>query len=185
MCLLVHVISEKRNRLTCWFFAFLFCWTMGVRLKYRNSKTNILPFSLLQSCKYDDFCSLFNVWKKQRCDTSRVLGFLLSLPPHPLDFPHFHQHFKIIYVLATLFSVFSSRRRWPCGQSVRLVSGGRRFESRPRQTKIFKLVVVISPLKLRIMGTALRLFRQCQANGLIKFWLKLVFWICELSPLHN
>ena len=105
--------------------------------------------------------------------------------PHPLDFPHFHQYFKIIYVLATLFSVFSSRRRWPCGQSVRLVSGGRRFESRPRQTKVFKLVVVISPLKLRIMGIALRLFRQCQDNGLIKFWLKLVFWICEPTPLHN
>ena len=40
---------------------------MGVLLQYRNPKINILPLSLLQSCKYDDFfCS---VGKKQRCDT--------------------------------------------------------------------------------------------------------------------
>ena len=41
-----------------------------------NLKTNILLFSLLQSCKYDDFCCLFNVAKKQRCDTVLYLiGF--------------------------------------------------------------------------------------------------------------
>ena len=72
LCLLVF--SEKRNRLTCWFFSiffffFFFCWTMCVLLEYRNPKTNILPFSLLQTCKYDDFYSIFNVGKKQKCDT--------------------------------------------------------------------------------------------------------------------
>ena len=65
LCLLLF--SEKRNDLTCW-FSLIFCWTVGVLLEYRNPKTNILPFSLLQSCKYDDFCYLFNVAKKQRCD---------------------------------------------------------------------------------------------------------------------
>ena len=40
------VFSEKRNRLTCWFFR-IFCWTMGGLLEYRNPKANILPFSLL------------------------------------------------------------------------------------------------------------------------------------------
>ena len=56
------VFSEKRNRLTCWvFFAFFFFFcTMGVPVEYRNPKTNILPFSLLESCKYDEFHSLFN-----------------------------------------------------------------------------------------------------------------------------
>ena len=29
----------------------------------------LLPFSLLESCKYDDFPSLFNEAKKQKCDT--------------------------------------------------------------------------------------------------------------------
>ena len=62
LCLLVF--SEKSNRLTCWFFF----WTMGVLLEYRNPKTNVLPFSLLQSCKYDEFCSVFSVAKKQRYD---------------------------------------------------------------------------------------------------------------------
>ena len=67
LCLLVF--SEKRICLTCWFFHFFFFFcTMGVLLEYRNPKTNILPFSLLQSCKYDEFCSLFNAAKKQRCD---------------------------------------------------------------------------------------------------------------------
>ena len=51
------------------FFFRIFCWTMGVLLEYRNPKTNILPFSLLESCKYDEFHSLFNVAKKHRCDT--------------------------------------------------------------------------------------------------------------------
>ena len=55
------VFSEKRHSLTCCFF---FCWTMGVLLEYRNPKTNILPLSLLESCKYDEFRSLFNVAKK-------------------------------------------------------------------------------------------------------------------------
>ena len=68
-CIDMLVFSEKRSRLTCWFFSHFFCWTMGILLEYRNLKTNILPLSLLQSCKYDDFCSLFNVAKKQRCDT--------------------------------------------------------------------------------------------------------------------
>ena len=62
------VFSEKRNRLTYWFCR-IFCWTMGVLLEYRNPTTNILPFSLLESCKYDEFRSLFNEAKKQRCDT--------------------------------------------------------------------------------------------------------------------
>ena len=74
LCLLVF--SEKRNRLTYWFFRIFFCWAMGVLLEYRNSKTNILPFSPLQSCKYDEFCSLFNVAKEQRCDT-------VLYTPHP------------------------------------------------------------------------------------------------------
>ena len=55
------VFSEKRNRLTFFFF---FCWTMGVLLEYRNPKTNISPLSLLEGCKYDEFRSLFNVSKK-------------------------------------------------------------------------------------------------------------------------
>ena len=42
---------------------------MGVLLEYRNPKTNILPSSFLESCKYDEFRSLLNVAKKQRCDT--------------------------------------------------------------------------------------------------------------------
>ena len=50
-------------------FFFFFCWTMGVLLEYRNPKTNISPFSLLHSCKYDEFCSLSNVGIKYRCDT--------------------------------------------------------------------------------------------------------------------
>ena len=35
------------------------------------------------------------------------------------------------------------------------------------------------------MGKALRLARQCQDNGLVKYWLEIVkeTWICELSPL--
>ena len=61
LCMLVF--SEKRNCLT------FLCWSMGVLLENRNPKTNILPFSLPQSCKYNDFGSLFNVAKKQRCDT--------------------------------------------------------------------------------------------------------------------
>ena len=50
-----------------------------------------------------------------------------------------------------------------------------------------KLVVVAFPLALRIMGIELRLARQCQDNGLVKYWLKIVLetWICELSPLNN
>ena len=37
------------------------------------------------------------------------------------------------------------------------------------------------------MGLALRLARQCQEYGLVKYWLKIVgeAWICELSPLNN
>ena len=58
MCWLVF--SEKRNRLTCWFFRIFlldYGFTFGI---YKL----ILPFSLLRSCKYDEFCSLFNVGKK-------------------------------------------------------------------------------------------------------------------------
>ena len=72
------VFSEKRNRLICCFFC-TFCWTMGVLLEYRKPKTNILPFSLLESCKYDEFCSLFNATKKQRCDTINYI-FISPLP---------------------------------------------------------------------------------------------------------
>ena len=50
------------------FFAF-FCWTMGVLLEYRNPKTNILPFSLLESCKYDEFRFLF---KKKKAKSRGV-----------------------------------------------------------------------------------------------------------------
>ena len=75
LCLLVF--SKKHNRLTCFFFRIFFCWTMAVLLEYKNPKTNYLPFSLQQSCKYDEFCSLFNVAKKQRCDTP---------PPPPVVF---------------------------------------------------------------------------------------------------
>ena len=39
--------------------------------------------------------------------------------------------------------------------------------------KSLKLVVVASPLALRIIGIALKLARQCQYNGLVKNWLKL------------
>ena len=38
--------------------------------------------------------------------------------------------------------------------------------------KSLKVVVVAFPLALRIMGIALRLARQCQDNGLVKYWLK-------------
>ena len=40
--------------------------------------------------------------------------------------------------------------------------------------KSLKLVVMASPLALRIMGIALRLVRQSQDNGLAKYWLKIV-----------
>ena len=53
-----------------------------------------------------------------------------------------------------------------------LWAGGRAFDLRPRQTKIFKLVVVAFPHALRIMGRGPRLARQCQDNGLAKYWLK-------------
>ena len=46
-------------------FSHFFCWTMGVLLECRNLQTNILPLSLLQSCKYDDFYSIFNVGKNR------------------------------------------------------------------------------------------------------------------------
>ena len=38
-----------------------------------------------------------------------------------------------------------------------------------------------------IMGLALRHARQCQDNGLVKYWLKVdqETWICELSLLNN
>ena len=51
-----------------------FLLPMGVLLKHRNPRTKILPFSLLESCKYDEFCFLFNVAKKQRCDTNSILS---------------------------------------------------------------------------------------------------------------
>ena len=54
---------------------------------------------------------------------------------------------------------------------------------RPKSLKL----VVASPSALRIMGIALRLARQCQDNGLVKYWFKIVkeTLICELSPLNN
>ena len=48
---------------------------MGVLLEYRNPKAISLPFSLLESYKYDEFCSLFNVEKKQRCNTKSMVLF--------------------------------------------------------------------------------------------------------------
>ena len=38
--------------------------------------------------------------------------------------------------------------------------------------KSLKLVVMASPLTLRIMGMALRLALQCLDNGLVNYWLK-------------
>ena len=54
-------------------------------------------------------------------------------------------------------------------------------------TKVFKSGSCGFPLPLWIMGIALRLVRQCQDNGLINCWLKIVqeTGICELSPLNN
>ena len=51
--------------------------------------------------------------------------------------------------------------------------------------KSLSLEVVASPMALRIMGIALRLARQCQANVLVKYWLKngQETWVFELSPL--
>ena len=51
--------------------------------------------------------------------------------------------------------------------------------------KYFKMVEVAFPLGLWIMGIVLQLARQCQDNGLVKYWLKIVkeTWICELSLL--
>ena len=47
----------------------------------------------------------------------------------------------------------------------------RKFDPRPRQTKIFKTVSSgYPPLALRIMGIALRLAHQFQDNGLVKYW---------------
>ena len=56
-----------------------------------------------------------------------------------------------------------------------------------KKPKSLKLVVVAFPLWLRIMGTALRLARQCQDNRLVMYWLKLVqeTWICDLLLLNN
>ena len=66
------VFSEKRNRLTCWFFSpffFFFFLAYGCTFGILKPKTNISSFSLLKSCKYDEFCSLINAAKKQRRDT--------------------------------------------------------------------------------------------------------------------
>ena len=52
---------------------------------------------------------------------------------------------------------------------------GRGFGGRPRQTKVFKTGSSGFPtplLALSIMGIALRLARQWQGNGLVKYWLK-------------
>ena len=52
-------------------------------------------------------------------------------------------------------------------------AGGRGFDPRPRQTKVFKTGNGgFPPLALRNMRIALRLARQCQDNGLGKYWLK-------------
>ena len=60
------VFSEKCHRLT--FFLF-FSRTMAVLLEYINPRTNILPLSILRSCKYGGLRSLFNVAKRQWDDT--------------------------------------------------------------------------------------------------------------------
>ena len=58
------VLGEKRNRLTCWFFSHFFA---GLWVYFWNIETPRPTF--LQSCKYDEFRSLFYVAKKYRCDT--------------------------------------------------------------------------------------------------------------------
>ena len=66
--------------------------------------------------------------------------------------------------------------------------GSRGFYLRPRQNKVFKSGSRgFPPLALRITAIALRLVGQCQDNGPVKYWSKLVqeTWICELSSLNN
>ena len=61
MCWLVF--SEKTQLIEALGF-FLFCRTMDGLLVKTNPRTNISPFSLLRSCKYGWFRSLFNVMNK-------------------------------------------------------------------------------------------------------------------------
>ena len=65
---------------------------------------------------------------------------------------------------------------------------GHGFDPWPRLTKVFKAGSSgFSPLVLRIMGIALCLACQCKDNGMVKYWLKIVWetWICELLPSNN
>ena len=63
------VFSEKRNRLTCWFFRISVFRTMDVLLRLTNCESKLSPLSVLLSLKYDTFCSLFNIGKNHGCDT--------------------------------------------------------------------------------------------------------------------
>ena len=65
---------------------------------------------------------------------------------------------------------------------------GRGFDPRLRQTKVFKTGSSdFLPWRSGLWGIALRLARQCQDNGLVKYWIKTVqeTWIYELSPLNS
>ena len=67
-------------------------------------------------------------------------------------------------------------------------AGCRGLDPRSRQTKVLKTGSSgFLPFLLRIMGKALPQARQCQDNGHVHYWLKIVqeTWICELSLLDN
>ena len=68
------------------------------------------------------------------------------------------------------------------------MSGMSWFDPRSRPTKVSKTGGSgFLPWRPGLIGIAVRLARQCQDNGLVKYWLKAVqeTWICELSPLNN
>ena len=78
--------------------------------------------------------------------------------------------------------------QWTSGLSVRLVSGrswagGRWFDPRQRQTKVFKTGSSGFPPWRSELWIVLRLARQCQDNALVKIVQET--WNCELSPLNN
>ena len=71
---------------------------------------------------------------------------------------------------------------------VRARVGGRGFDPRPRQTKIFKTRNHgFPPWRSGIMDIALRQAIQWQDNGLVKYWIEIAqeTWICELSQFNN
>ena len=61
-------------------------------------KTKILPFSLLENCKYDEFRSSFNVAKKLRCDTRMVFS-----PSYYRDFTIVLSYFRVFTILLSWF----------------------------------------------------------------------------------